>query len=356
MSEKIKYTITACISGTACNFDCGYCYRKKQGVEEKTQPSFFRYSVDHMIEALSKKRLGGVADIVVIGGGETLLHPDIVPFIRGLLFEGHVVEVVTNLTLNHRIDELLDGLSSEHLERLLVKGSFHYLELKRLNKLDDFFNNMKKIVRAGGSSFPFLVICEDYIPLLDEIRDVCLENLGELPHCTAALDFTDAKMSPFKFYDTNFKKVIQEKFKSQINDTFDRFLSVDVKKHFCYAGKWSFVLNTSSGSISRCFYSPVEQNIFRDISSPINLDAIGTNCCIGNCALHYNLVSQGIMPDISDVVPYGDMLYKSGLFNKKLIDMLNFKYKDYMPLYSEEDKIRIDENTKRIFENLKTRV
>lgn len=356
MSEKVRYTITACISGTSCNFDCGYCYRKKQGVEEKNQPSYFRYSVDYMLKALLKQRLGGIADIIVIGGGETLLHPDVVPFIKGLLAEGHIVEVVTNMTLNHRIDELLDNTPPEHLERLLVKGSFHYLELKRLNKLDDFFNNMKKVVEAGASCFPFLVICEEYIPLLDEIKSVFIENLGELPHCTSALDFTEAKMQPYGFYNSEFKKIVTEKFGSKINDTFDRFLSVDVKKHFCYAGEWSFVLNTSNGSISRCFYSPSEQNIFKDISSEIKLGAIGTNCCIGNCALHYNLVSQGIMPDFDDVISYGDMLYKPKLFNKKLVELLNFKYENYMPMFSKEEEQKINAKARETFEELKTKV
>lgn len=351
---KIRYTITACISGTACNFNCDYCYRKNQGIKEKTQPTTFQYPVDHMVKALSPKRLGGIADIVVIGGGETLLHKDVVPFIKGLLKDGHIVEVVTNLTLNERIDELLD-MDEEMLSRLIVKGSLHYLELKKLNKLDDYFNNMKKIIQKGASSFPFLVIYEDYLPLLDEIKEVCLNKIGELPHCTSALDFTDAKMQPLSFYNENYKKSINDKMDSNINRTFDKFLSIDPKEHFCYAGEWSFVLDTSSGDVNKCFYSPVELNIFKDLDKKITMDAIGNCCCIGNCALHYNLTGQGILPEFKDILPYGDIINKTRLFNPKVIELLNFKYYDYMPIHSTKEEKKISKKTEKLFFKIETK-
>ena len=62
----------------------------------------------HMVEAFRPERIGGNAHITVIGAGETLIPPEVVPFVKGLLHLGHVVELVTNNTLNQRIDELLD--------------------------------------------------------------------------------------------------------------------------------------------------------------------------------------------------------------------------------------------------------
>lgn len=59
-----------------------------------------------MIRAFSPKRLGGLAEITVIGSAETLLTQQIIPFVHGLLEYGHVVTVVTNATLSERIDRL----------------------------------------------------------------------------------------------------------------------------------------------------------------------------------------------------------------------------------------------------------
>ena len=53
-----------------------------------------------MIKAFEPARLGGIAYIVVIGEGETLFPPEVIPFVKGLLHQGHVVEVVTNNTLD----------------------------------------------------------------------------------------------------------------------------------------------------------------------------------------------------------------------------------------------------------------
>ena len=77
-----------------------------------------------------------------------------------------MVTLVTNLTLNNKIDQLLD-FPQEYLKRLIVKGSLHWLELKRTNKVDDYFNNMKKVLSKGASSYPFLVLSEDYMKYVE---------------------------------------------------------------------------------------------------------------------------------------------------------------------------------------------
>ena len=94
-----------------------------------------------------------------------------------------MVEVVTNNTLDNKIMELLDSPKKD-LKRLIVKCSLHWVELKRLNKVDSYFENIRKIVAAGASAYPFLVICEEYLPMLDEICETCERELGELPPCT----------------------------------------------------------------------------------------------------------------------------------------------------------------------------
>ena len=55
-----------------------------------------------MRKALSKERLGGICLINFCGGGETLLPPEIVKYIRVLLEEGHYIMIVTNATVSKR--------------------------------------------------------------------------------------------------------------------------------------------------------------------------------------------------------------------------------------------------------------
>ena len=62
------------------------------------------------------------------------------------------------------------------------------------------------------------------------------------------------------------------------------------------------------------------------------------------------------MPDFDDVISYGDMLYKPKLFNKKLVELLNFKYENYMSLFSKEEEQKINAKTRETFEELKTKV
>lgn len=342
MKEKIQLYITACINGTACNFNCNYCYRKGQGVKQKNIAPTFNYSVDHMLSAFSQKRLGGRAFIDVIGGGETLIPKEVVPFIKGLLHEGHVVELITNLTLNNRIDELLE-MPAEDRARLIVKGSFHYLELKRLNKLDDYFQNMRKIIASGASAYPFLVIYEGYIPLLDEIKEVCLKEIGELPQVTLAINDFNHTLSISSFYNDNVRKKIENTFESVAFDSFISLLTVVPQEHFCYSGEWNLILDVANGNYMKCFMCSPEGNFFENIDEKLILEPIGNLCPRPHCALLYSFCGTGIMPDVP-LPTYMQMIDRHKLFNDEIRQLLNFKFYDYKKLYNLEEQHNI--NTK----------
>ena len=147
---KIKKAITVYVPGNICNLRCSYCYITECLKNSHGTKAQFNYSVEHMIAAFAPERLGGIAYIMVIGEGETLIPPEIVPFVKGLLHQGHVVEVITNNTIDERIEELLDA-PKEDLKRLIVKCSLHYVELKRLNKVESYFANIRRIIAAGAS-------------------------------------------------------------------------------------------------------------------------------------------------------------------------------------------------------------
>lgn len=344
MNNKIKLAITALVGGTSCNLDCEYCYRKGQGIKDRNTPAKFNYSVEHMLKALSKERLGGNAIICICGGGETLLPAETVPLIKGLLKEGHVVDLISNLTLNKKIDELLDT-PKEDLKRLILKASFHYLELKRLNKLEDYFYNFNRLINAGASGSPILTIYEEYIPLLDEIKNLCLEKINDLPHVTCAIDNFNTTMNPREFYKPDFVNKVKEQFDSNVFTTFDELLKDIPQKHFCYTGEWNFVLNLENGDVQKCFYAPVEQNIFKDIKSKIKYEPIGHNCPKPNCALNYNWHGMGIIPELN-IMTYSKMLARKNTYSPEILEMLDFKFSDFEKTYNEEEKIKISQCVK----------
>ena len=350
----IVKSITAYVPGTVCNFRCKYCYISKAG-NEHLQKGSYDYPLDTMIKAFSPKRLGGIAEIVVIGGGETLMDGTVVPFVHGLLQYGHVVTVVTNLTLNNRIEQLLN-FPKEYLKRLIVKGSLHWEELKRLNKVDDFFSNMTKVIQKGASSYPFLVISREYMPYLEEINKICMERLGVLPHCSVAMALektTDiarggsVKTDPECTQD--FVDYINKTYDSDVFRTIVQFVDIDVKKIFCYAGKWSFGVDLKNGSLIKCHGCPKEYNFFENINKMPHLEAIGNNCQIASCALQYNFVGLGLIPEIAGVPTYGKMLARSNLINSEIIDLFDIKLSDMYKQYNSKEQQKISAKVAKQF-------
>lgn len=355
--NKIKMAITAYVPGTMCNFRCKYCYISNCVDEHLEKPSY-DYPLETMIKAFNPKRLNGIAEITVISGGETLIDNTVVPFIHGLLKFGHVVTVVTNLTLNNRIDELLD-LPEEYLKRLIVKGSLHWQELKRLNKIDDYFNNMNKVLKKGASSYPFLVLSEDYIPYLEEINQTCIDRIGALPHCTPSIVFDDKKLSNDGKIHTapecteEFVTKMNKIFNSEIFKTSVKFLNIDVKKVFCYAGAWSFGINLKNGDMIKCHNCPVEANFFKNIKKMPKLEAIGNNCQITNCALQYNFVADGLIPEIKGIPTYGQMLARPELINEEVRNLLDIKFSDIYKQYDILQQENISSQVNKKFQKLK---
>lgn len=357
MEERIKYAITANVPGTMCNLRCKYCYISNCVDESHLIKPQYDYPLETMIKAFSPKRLKGLAEITVISGGETLIDNTVIPFIHGLLKQGHVVTVVTNLTLNEKIDQLLD-FPEQYLKRLIVKGSLHWLELKRLNKIDDYFNNMNKVLKKGASSYPFLVVSDDYMPYLDEIKQTCLDRIGAVPHCTPSMVYDekddikrDGKLKTSPECTTEFVKYIDEQFNSRIFDTSVRFLDVDVKQVFCYAGEWSFGVDLRSGAMVKCHACKPEANFYKHLNKLPKLLPIGNNCQIANCALQYNFVSEGIIPEVQGLLSYGAMLDRPELINEEVRKLLDFKYTDFRKQYSKEKQEKISQKVKKKFES-----
>lgn len=345
MKDRIKRAVTVYVPGNACNFRCSYCYVSECLKEGHEEQAHFSYSVEHMISAFRPERIGGIAYITVIGGGETLIPAEVVPFVKGLLHQGHVVEVVTNNTLNERIEELLDA-PKEDLSRLIVKCSLHWIELKRLGKTDDYFANIKKIIAAGASSYPFMVICEEYMEYWEEICARCQEEIGALPQCTPCVtaerreDFLRGRAAVTKPACTpEFVEKVNNTFHSRLFEESVRFLDIDVSKIFCYAGKWAFGVEMGTGNVVKCHNVCINLGFYENLDEKIGFDYVGCECGIANCALQYPLYGLGMIPEIDNVPTYSEMICdREGLFTSEVKNLMNIKISDDEHILTEKEK------------------
>ena len=141
--ENIERFFECLLPTTQCNLECEYCYiiqENRRGMENIA----LDYSVEHIINALSKKRLKGYCYFSICGTGETFLQKEIVPLVVGLLKEGHYVNITTNGTVTKKIEELLD-LAADYTSHLNFSFSFHYIELQKRKLIERFFEIRKEL-------------------------------------------------------------------------------------------------------------------------------------------------------------------------------------------------------------------
>lgn len=281
----------------------------------------------------------GGADIVVIGSAETLLVEPIIPFVHGLLGYGHIVTIVTNATLTERIKELVN-VREEYRKNLIVKASLHYLELKKRNLLNVYFDNLKYIIESGVSCYPFITISEEYLPYIDEISENCQAFLGIKPQCSPCIEVND---SDSIWYHSRFKPEITDELLKKLDNAFDtRIFSEIVKnrelnpqEHFCYAGLWSFGVDFATGKMSKCHNVPLEKNFYEDKELELK-EPIACSCGIESCCLQYNFFAEGLIPDYNSGMLYGDMIYKEGFVSEYIRDRLNIRFDEVYSKFSSQ--------------------
>jgi hypothetical protein len=293
--DKIKRFFDCHVPVTTCNLRCHYCYITLRGMFANKLPEF-KYTPEFIGEALSQERLGGCCHFNFCGRGETLLPPEMTPILKAILEQGHYIMVVTNGTVKKRFEEILQ-FPKELLNRLGFKFSFQFLELKRLNILSEWFETVRKVRAAGCSISVELTPNDEVIPYINEIKEICLKNVGALCHVTVARDSTKPSLPiltklPIKEY-----KEMWGKFDSPM---FDYKLSTfNVKrKEFCYTGLWSGYIDIGTGQLNQCYRSIYSQNIFDNIEKPINFIPVGSHCLEPHCYNSHAWLTLGLIPDI----------------------------------------------------------
>ena len=294
--DKIKRFIDCYIPTETCNLRCHYCYiAQKRKFNNKLAE--FSYPKEYICEALSKERLGGVCLLNLCAGGETLLSDEVLPLVRDLLSQGHYVMIVTNGTVAKRFKELVSW-PHEIIERLIFKFSFHYLELKRLGLLEQFFNNVNLSKRLGASFTVEITPSDELIPYIDDIKKICLEKLGALCHITIARDDRTNGIDVLSAYDFEEYKKIWEQFKSELF-SFKSQIFYHKRKEFCYAGEWSAYLNLDTGVLRQCYCGKILGNIYDNLMDPIPFEAIGHHCTLAHCYNGHAFLTLGDIPELN---------------------------------------------------------
>ena len=292
--SKISRLIECYVPIYACNMKCDYCYIKQNSgryFEEKVEK--FPFSPKTIAYALRKERLGGTCLINLCAGGETLLSHETVELARFLLEDGHYVMIVTNGTVTKYINELCE-FPVELKKRLWVRFSLHFLELKNSNRIELFFRNVNSIKNSGASIAVEMVASDDYIPYIEEIKELCQNNLCSLPEINIARkedDFSILTNLTFKEYVNTWSQFGSASFDFKLK-------TVGVKrKEFCYAGDWTATLHLGTGQISKCYSRPF-QNIYDNMEEPIKFEAMGCNCPLPYCHNSHIWLTLGNIPKL----------------------------------------------------------
>lgn len=302
--DKIKKLVLFRIPMSICNFRCHYCYLSQRPVHFQGIQPEMKYTPEQVAYAMRKERLGGTAYINLCADGETLLVKNIEKYARLLAQEGHYIEIVSNMTVTPVLDQILTW-PKELLKHLEFKCSFHYLELKKRNKLDLFAENIKKVWAAGASANIEFTPSDELIPYIDELKEFSLEHFGALPHLTIARDDRTDGID----YLTSLPIEEYDRIWGQFNSEFWKFKKTifgKYQKGFCMAGKWSMYIDLTTGNACQCYCSNKSwKDVFANPDSEFPEMAIG-RCKIAHCYNGHSLLTLGLIPHHNET-HYGDI-------------------------------------------------
>lgn len=295
MKDKIKRIINCVVPVTICNFKCHYCYLSQTNSFDLNIPKL-EYTVDHMIRSLTVERLGGICMMNMCAVGETLIAPYLFDLSVGLIKNGHYVTIVTNGILTEKLKPFCN-LNDSEKDKLFFKFSYHFMELKRLKLLEKFFDNIKMIRDSGISFSVELTANDESIPYIDELKNICFENLGAEPHIIESRDNNKQFEKLTKLPNFEHMKA-WTKIKTPLITFQEKEWGIK-RKEFCYAGNWISTLYLQNGNLAPCFGGgPIFQNVFENPDDSIHWCEIGNKCPWKHCYAAYVLLTLGAIPEL----------------------------------------------------------
>ena len=295
--EKIKRFVECLIPITCCNLKCSYCYVIQRD-NRKNRMAELKYSPEQIGLAMNKKRWGGTCYFSICGAGETTMQKDLDKIVYNILKNGHYVNITTNGTVKKRLEDIIE-YNKKYISHLHFAFSFHYLELKRLNMLDLFFENVNMVKKSGASILVQINMCDEYMPYIEEIKTICIKNTGALPQVAA----TRKEHEGLKKIELLTNKTDEEyiskgrEFNSPLFEFTMKNFNVK-RKEFCYAGDWTGNLNLSTGKLRRCYASYIYQDVFKNPKEKIKFLAIGNHCASPFCMNSSHFMSLGVIPSV----------------------------------------------------------
>jgi len=349
-SDKIKKFIECYVPTETCNLKCHYCYISQVG--SKSSIVKYDYPVEHIKKALTRERLGGTCLFNFCAWGETLLDPQTVAVTKAILENGHYIMIVTNGTVTKRFEEIAQ-FDKELLKRLFFKFSFHFLELKRLNLMDNFFENVNMMKNAGASFTVEITPTDELEEYIDEMKKTCIEKVGAPCHSTLGRVINDDSIPVLTKRSFDEYKEIWGKMNSKLFE-FKSEIFYKKRKEFCYAGAWSFNLNLSNGDICQCYARPYMGNIYKDITQPIPEFPVGNTCKQPHCYNGHAFLGLGNIPEL-ETPTYAEMRNKicedgSEWLKPEMKCFMSTKLKESNNQYSKNEKILWNlRNSKKMF-------
>lgn len=337
---KIQRYINGLVATNECNLDCNYCYLKLQnyGLEQKTCEH--KYDIAYIKRAMSVERWG-ICYISLCGKGETLIDKWVVDLACALLEAGHYINIINNGTMTQNLKYMRESFSHEQAERTMLTFSFHYTEMKRKNILEEYLNNVKTMKENGFTVYIHLTLADEYIPYLNEIKELCIEKTGIVPQLGIVRDESDRTKEEVltkESMERYFK--LAEPFHSPYFELSRRLYEDQCVTKYCYAGELGVLLDFSTGYMKQCLCNNVGYNVFEHIDRPVSFSRVGLGCEAPWC---YNPALQ-----IFGLIPGQDYPYFSDIFagerkdctSEIMIDALDTKLADdYVKAHPEKHEV-----------------
>ncbi|MCQ2394028.1 MAG: radical SAM protein [Kiritimatiellae bacterium] len=333
MAEKIKRFIECYVPVTCCNLKCEYCYVPQKHWQQGRMPQF-KYTPAQIGRAFSRARWGGLCYVSICGGGETLLPPEMPTIVHEILKQDHFVNLTTNGTCTQAFETILKLIPPEMLERLHFAFSLHYLELKRLNLLSVFAENVARMRRAGCSFVVQLNLYDGYLPYLDEIKDYCLKHFKALPQLAATRDEKQPRLKLLTSLSEDEYLRLGRQFESPL---FDFTMQNFNRRHseFCHAGAWTFVADLAEGWIKPCYCTGEMIDFIQDTDKPIPFCPVGRNCRSDFCHNSSHFLSLGNIPEKFTEITY------AGLRNRPEANWYTSRMSQFLSTKLQDDNARL---------------
>lgn len=146
-----------------CNFDCEYCFRRREDSDESTDEVIYKkYSPEHIAEQFDET---GKVWNVFMTGGEPFLYPRFVKLAKTLT-RRHYISLSTNLSTPN-LYEFAETIGSGRV--LSINASLHILEREKIKDgLNGFLRNFHYYLERG---FNIRLTYVTYPPLIGRIKE-----------------------------------------------------------------------------------------------------------------------------------------------------------------------------------------